>query len=65
MSNRRNFCGLVPGFEPRAIRLVAEIVTGQTRSTVIKTALLDLTLTLRRIRVSLMVPVRVRVRIRL
>ena len=36
------FCGLVPGFESRAIGLVAEIVTGQTRSKVIKNCTLRL-----------------------
>ena len=25
-----SFCGLVPGFEPRAIGLIAQMVTGQT-----------------------------------
>ena len=57
MSYKRAGQWSVAGFEPRALEKVAQIVTGKTRSTLIKTALLDSTLTCQRTHVLLLVPV--------
>ena len=56
MSNRRHFV-VCPGIRTQGNRMVTQIDTGQTRSTVIKTALLDLTFTRRRTHVPLLIPV--------
>ena len=45
MSNRRAVLWSDTGFEPAALGKVDQILTGETRSTEIKTALLDSTFT--------------------